>query len=98
MTSNMIYIVALGVGFKCPHKINLNTQCSVVFRVNVNITNHGCDKIMCSMEIPAHSFSYGNLKVLWTIYGPSSFLPKTSNVFVIYPTLMDKVSGHVFLL
>ena len=26
MTSNMIYIVALGVGFKCPHKIHLNTQ------------------------------------------------------------------------
>ena len=27
MTSNMIYIVALGSGFKCPHKIHLNTQC-----------------------------------------------------------------------
>ena len=27
MTSNMIYIVALGVGFKCPRKIHLNTQC-----------------------------------------------------------------------
>ena len=26
MTSNMIYIVALGVGFKCPRKIHLNTQ------------------------------------------------------------------------
>ena len=26
MTSNMIYIVALGVGLKCPHKIHLNTQ------------------------------------------------------------------------
>ena len=26
MTSNMIYIVALGVGFKCPCKIHLNTQ------------------------------------------------------------------------
>ena len=26
MTSNMIHIVALGVGFKCPHKIHLNTQ------------------------------------------------------------------------
>ena len=24
MTSNMIYIVALGVGFKCPRKIHLN--------------------------------------------------------------------------
>ena len=28
MTSNMIYIFALGVGFKCPRKIHLNTQCS----------------------------------------------------------------------
>ena len=27
MTSNMIYIVALGVGLKCPRKIHLNTQC-----------------------------------------------------------------------
>ena len=27
MPSNMIYIVTLGVGFKCPRKINLNTQC-----------------------------------------------------------------------
>ena len=26
MTSNMIYIVALGVGLKFPHKIHLNTQ------------------------------------------------------------------------
>jgi hypothetical protein len=29
MTSNMIYIVALCGGLKCPHKINLNTQCSL---------------------------------------------------------------------
>ena len=27
MTSNMIYIVSLGIGFKCPRKIHLNTQC-----------------------------------------------------------------------
>ena len=27
LTSNMIYIVALGVGFKCPCKIHMNTQC-----------------------------------------------------------------------
>ena len=27
MTSNIIYIVAFGVGFKCPRKIHLNTQC-----------------------------------------------------------------------
>ena len=26
MTSNMIYIVAFGVGFKCSRKIHLNTQ------------------------------------------------------------------------
>ena len=26
LTSNMIYIVALGVGLKCPIKIHLNTQ------------------------------------------------------------------------
>ena len=26
MTSNIIYIVAFGVGFKCLHKIHLNTQ------------------------------------------------------------------------
>ena len=27
MISNMIYIGGLGVGFKCPRKIHLNTQC-----------------------------------------------------------------------
>jgi hypothetical protein len=27
LTLNMIYIVALGVGLKCPRKIPLNTQC-----------------------------------------------------------------------
>ena len=27
MTSNIIYIAAFGVGFKCPRKIHLNTQC-----------------------------------------------------------------------
>ena len=32
MTSNMIYIVALGVGLKCPRKIHLNTQCSAGVR------------------------------------------------------------------
>ena len=30
MTSNMIYIVAFGVGLKCPRKIHLNTQCTEV--------------------------------------------------------------------
>ena len=27
MTANMIYIVALGDGLKCLHKVHLNTQC-----------------------------------------------------------------------
>ena len=27
MTSNTIYIVAFGVGFKCPRKLYLNTEC-----------------------------------------------------------------------
>ena len=27
MTSNMVYIVAFGVGLKCPRKIHLSTQC-----------------------------------------------------------------------
>ena len=31
LTSNMIYIVALGVGFKCPRKIHLNTHGRHVF-------------------------------------------------------------------
>ena len=33
MTSNIIYIVAFGVGFKCPHKIHLNTQWGWVSKV-----------------------------------------------------------------
>ena len=31
MTSNMIYIVAFGVGLKCLHKIHLKTQCPPPF-------------------------------------------------------------------
>ena len=27
VTSNMFHIIAFGVGFKCPRKIHLNTQC-----------------------------------------------------------------------
>jgi hypothetical protein len=34
MTSNMNHIVALGVGFKCPRKIQLNTQCPHLNRVS----------------------------------------------------------------
>ena len=30
ITSNMIYIIALGVGLKCPRKIYLNTQCPLL--------------------------------------------------------------------
>ena len=30
MTANIIYIVALGVSFKCLRKIHLNTQCVCV--------------------------------------------------------------------
>ena len=30
MTANMIYTVALGVGLKCPSKVHLNTQCTLM--------------------------------------------------------------------
>ena len=30
LTSKMIYIAAIGGGLKCPHKIHLNTQTSLV--------------------------------------------------------------------
>ena len=33
LTSNMIYIDALGVGLKCPRKIHLNTQCPTPLKV-----------------------------------------------------------------
>ena len=36
MTSNMIYIVAFGVGLKCPRKIHLNTQWRGVFKLLKN--------------------------------------------------------------
>ena len=45
MTSNMIYIVALGVGFKCLCKIHLNTQCpweGVHIDLNKNSVQTGC--------------------------------------------------------
>ena len=47
ITSDMIYIVALGVGLKCPRKIHLNTQCppgsgiTVYYARNVNSMGGG---------------------------------------------------------
>ena len=38
MTSNMIYTVALGGGFKCPRKIHLNTQC-LPAQVGIGLTD-----------------------------------------------------------
>jgi hypothetical protein len=35
MTSNMIYIVAFGVGLKYPHKIHFNTQCPPIPRKDI---------------------------------------------------------------
>ena len=37
MTSNMIHIVALGVGLKCPRKIHLNTQCRSTITLVVSL-------------------------------------------------------------
>ena len=34
VSSNMIYIVALDGGFKCPSKIHLNTQCPCLFTMS----------------------------------------------------------------
>ena len=53
LTSNMIYIIALGVGFKCPRKIHLNTQCpcirdlrEVYMALACNFTSVGKHKFM----------------------------------------------------
>ena len=51
MISNMIYIVALGGGFKCPRKIHLNTQCPPPFPTNppkkdLAIVNHFLTQIL----------------------------------------------------
>ena len=37
MASNTIHIIAFGIGFKCPHKIRLNTQCSTPDWNKVNL-------------------------------------------------------------
>jgi hypothetical protein len=37
MTSNMIHILALGVGLKCPRKIHLNTQCPSTITLVVSL-------------------------------------------------------------
>ena len=53
MTSNMIYIVALGVGFKCPCKIHLNTQSPPLpgsKAPSAHPSNHGSDyAILCAV-------------------------------------------------
>ena len=40
LTSNMINIVALGVGFKCPRKIHLNSPAPKIFRPSVAPVTH----------------------------------------------------------
>ena len=50
MTSNMIYIVALAVGFKCPRKIHLNTQCpplklTYYAEPELSFSSQGCDPL-----------------------------------------------------
>ena len=43
MTSNIIDIVAFVVGFKCPRKIHLNTQCGGVIKTQKPAyVIHGC--------------------------------------------------------
>ena len=37
MTSNMIYIVAFGVGLKCPRKIHLNTQLAISLKAELKL-------------------------------------------------------------
>ena len=54
LTSNMIYIVALGGGFKCPRKIHLNTQNNFTFlTVKFRITSRDFRlEVPCRMNIP----------------------------------------------
>ena len=56
-TSNMIYIVALGVGFKCPHKIHLNTQCSGGGVTNVRSKSRGKGAISNTWSIDRPDFA-----------------------------------------
>ena len=51
MTSNIIDIVAFGVGFKCPRKIHLNTQCPPKTNYETQVNNNG-------ISIMSRSLSY----------------------------------------
>ena len=44
MTSNIIDIIAFGVGFKCPRKIHLNTQCPLPAILSYKTSRYVCDK------------------------------------------------------
>ena len=45
MTLNMIYIVALGVGFKCPCKIHLNTQWGGLLGQEIDSSSSQCTEV-----------------------------------------------------
>ncbi len=57
MTSNMIHIFALGVGFNCLRKIHLNTQCprSIICRHNFNkFGKNICKKNVYAEKLSKH--------------------------------------------
>ena len=59
----MIYIVALGVGFKCPRKIHLNTQCPL----SLNLFQLGRDNFYHhnSISRPSWNKVKKGLRALW---------------------------------
>ena len=67
MTSNMIYIVALGGDFKCPCKIHLNTQCPGLLS----------SRVMSIFAVSSHKYTITlhtpeNLEIIWELFAKKS--------------------------
>ena len=90
MTSNIIYIVAFGVGFKCPSKIHLNTQAPPPLLgelCNVWILNNSIHKDFWHLTFCHETFQHGHfinrtfwhmkswaLRIYWHMYISSQWM------------------------
>ena len=81
---NMIYIVAFGVGLRCPRKIHLNTQCPYHALVHRNKTSYLYIRLECLLEM---------LVTSTMVCFESSF-----NIFFIVFQTRYSLDGHFFCL
>ena len=98
MTSNIIYIVAFGVGFKCPRKIHLNTQWGGDFVLGGFCPNNN-STVFYVHHYSKHS-SYGSSFLFWGDLVLGGFVPTLilSSLYVSHNGKHSSRSSFVFFM